>query len=265
MNFRMINGVMRDSDKFFFDLVGDNDFSNFLFQYYTVHKVPKFIYVNELPKNKILLESLLSTQAGFSVEIICPKRGKKKEIIDLILKNISLIHSKGGNPGLIELKEILHLSVIPNVIECFDISNHGDEFAVGSMSRFVDGKPDKFSYRKFIIKTVSGIDYFAMIGEIIKRRYLRLQEENSQLPDLILIDGGKGQLNAALKSLQSLGLHLDCISLAKENEEVYIPSQRNSIVISKDKSSLKILQHARDESHRFGVTYNRTIRINKIK
>jgi excinuclease ABC subunit C len=80
-----------------------------------------------------------------------------------------------------------------------------------------------------------------------------------------LIDGGKGQLNAALKSLQSLGLHLDCISLAKENEEVYIPSQRNSIVISKDKSSLKILQHARDESHRFGVTYNRTIRKNKIK
>jgi excinuclease ABC subunit C len=176
-----------------------------------------------------------------------------------------LIHSKGGNPGLIELKEILHLSVIPNVIECFDISNHGYEFAVGSMSRFVDVKPYKFSYIKFRIKTVSGRDDFAMIGDIIKRRYLRLQEENSQLPDLILIDGGKGQLNAALKSLQSLGLHLDCISLAKENEEVYIPSQRNSIVISKDKSSLKILQHARDESHRFGVTYNRTIRKNKIK
>lgn len=265
MNFRMINGVMRDSDKFFFDLVGDNDFSNFLFQYYTVHKIPKFIYVNEFPNNKILLESLFSKQVGFSVEILCPKRGKKKDIIDLILKNISLIHSKGGNPGLIELKEILHLSSIPNIIECFDISNHGDEFAVGSMSRFVDGKPDKSGYRKFRIKTISGRDDFAMIGEIIKRRYLRLQEENSQLPDLILIDGGKGQLNAALKSLQSLGLHVDCISLAKENEEVYVPNQRNSIIISKDKDALKILQHARDETHRFGVAYNRTIRKNKIK
>jgi len=265
MNFRMINGVMRDSDKFFFDLVGDNDFSNFLFQYYASHKIPKFILVSELPENKILLESLLSEQAGFSVEIICPQRGKKMDIINLILKNISLIHSKGGNIGLIELKEVLHLSTIPNIIECFDISNHGDDFAVGSMSRFVDGKPNKSGYRKFKIKTVSSRDDFAMISEIIKRRYLRLLEENSQLPDLILIDGGKGQLNAALKSLQSLGLHLDCISLAKENEEIFVPNQKNSIVISKDRSSLKILQHARDETHRFGVAYNRTIRTNQIK
>lgn len=130
----------------------------------------------------------------------------KKDIIDLILKNISLIHSNGGNPGLIELKEILHLSVIPNVIECFDISNHGDEFAVGSMSRFVNGKPDKSGYRKFRIKTVSGRDDFAMIGEVIKRRYLRLQEENSKLPDLILIDGGKGQLNLCTKVIAISGI-----------------------------------------------------------
>jgi len=265
MNFRMINGVIRDSDKFFFDLVGDNDFSNFLFQYYTVHKIPKFVFVSELPKNKSLLESLLSEQAGFQVEIIYPQRGKRKDIIDLILKNISLIHSKGGNIGLIELKEILHLSTVPNIIECFDISNHGDEFAVGAMSRFIDGKPNKSGYRKFKIKTVSGRDDFAMISEIIKRRYLRLLEENSQLPDLVLIDGGKGQLNAALKSIQSLGLHLDCISLAKENEEIFVPTQKTSIIISKEKPSLKILQHVRDETHRFGVAYNRTIRKNQIK
>ena len=265
MNFRMINGVMRDSDKFFFDLVGDNNFSNFLFQYYASHKIPKFIFVSELPENKILLESLLSEQAGFSVQIICPQRGKKMDIINLILKNISLIHSNGGDLGLIELKEILHLSTIPHIIECFDISNHGDDFAVGSMSRFVDGKPNKSGYRKFKIKTVSSRDDFAMISEIIKRRYLRLLEENSQLPDLILIDGGKGQLNAALKSLQSLGLHLDCISLAKENEEIFVPNQKNSIVISKDRPSLKILQYARDETHRFGVAYNQTIRKNQIK
>ncbi len=265
MNFRMINGVIRDSDKFFFDLVGDNSFSNFLYQYYSTHKIPKFILVNVLPNNQKLLESLLSEQSGFTVKILKPNKGKKRDIINLILKNIKLIHSKGGEPGLVELKEILNLPEIPNVIECFDISNHGADFAVGSMSRFVDGKPNKSGYRKFKIKTVSGRDDFAMIGEIIKRRYYRLLEEHSELPDLILIDGGKGQLNAAMKSLESLGLKLSCISLAKENEEVYIPKNKNPIIIPKKQSSLKILQYARDESHRFGVAYNRTIQKNQIK
>ena len=265
MNFRMINGVIRDSDKFFFDLVGDNSFSNFLFQYYSTHKIPKFILVSELPENYKLLESLLSEQAGFDVKILFPNKGKKKEIINLILKNINLVHSKGGDPGLIELKDILGLDVIPNIIECFDISNHGADFAVGSMSRFIGGKPNKSGYRKFKIKTVSGRDDFAMIGEIIKRRYYRLLEENSELPDLIVIDGGKGQLSAATKSLESLGTKIPCISLAKENEEIYLPKRKNPIIISKTKSSLKILQHARDETHRFGVAYNRTIRKNQIK
>ncbi len=265
MNFRMINGVIRDSDKFFFDLVGDNSFSNFLYQYYSTHKIPKFILVSTLPDNQKLLESLLSEQAGFTVKILAPNKGKKRDIINLILKNIELIHSQGGEPGLIELKEILNLPVIPNIIECFDISNHGTDFAVGSMSRFVSGTPNKSGYRKFKIKTVSGRDDFAMIGEIIKRRYYRLLEENSELPDLIVIDGGKGQLNAALKSLESLGLKLPCISLAKENEEVFVPKKKSPILIPKNKSSLKILQHSRDETHRFGVAYNRTIQKNRIK
>ena len=246
-------------------MVGDNSFSNFLFQYYTTHKIPKFVYVSNLPENKELLESLLSEQAGFSVKIQCPARGKRKEIIDLILKNIGLIQSKGGDPGLVELQELLGLPTVPKIIECFDISNHGEDFAVGSMSRFVDGKPNKSGYRKFKIKTVEGRDDFAMINEVIKRRYFRLLEEESQLPDLILIDGGKGQLNAALDSLQSLGLKTPCVSLAKENEEVFIPHQKTPIVIPKNKPSLKILQHARDETHRFGVAYNRTIRRNQIK
>ncbi|MBA4436965.1 MAG: excinuclease ABC subunit C [Nitrosopumilaceae archaeon] len=265
MNFRMINGVIRDSDKFFFDLVGDNTFSNFLYQYYSTHKIPKQIIVSELPENQKLLESLLSDQAGFSVKISTPTKGKKKDIMNLILKNIKLIHTKGGEPGLVELKDILHLPTIPNVIECFDISNHGEDFAVGSMAQFVNGKPNKSGYRKFKIKTVSGRDDFAMIGEVIKRRYYRLLEENSELPDLIVIDGGKGQLSAATKSLQALGLELPCISLAKENEEVYLPKIKKPVIIAKSKSSLKILQHARDETHRFGVAYNRTIRKNQIK
>jgi len=265
MNFRMIHGVIRDSDKFFFDLVGDNSFSTFLYQYYSTHKIPKFILVSELPENHTLLESLLSEQSGFEVKIIVPNKGKRKNIINLIMKNIQLIHSTGADPGLAELKDILNLPVIPNIIECFDISNHGDDFAVGSMSRFVGGIPDKSGYRKFKIKTVSGRDDFAMIGEIIKRRYYRLLEENSELPDLIVIDGGKGQLSAAMKSLASLGLKLPCISLAKENEEVYTPKNKTPIIIPKNKPSLKILQYARDETHRFGVAYNRTIRKNQIK
>ena len=265
MNFRMINGVIRDSDKFFFDLIGDNSFSNFLYQYYSTHKIPKHIIVNKLPENQKLLESLLSEQAGFSVKISTPTKGKKKDIMNLILKNIKLIHTKGGDPGLVELKDILHLPVIPNVIECFDISNHGEDFAVGSMAQFVNGKPNKSGYRKFKIKTVSGRDDFAMISEVIKRRYYRLLEENSELPDLIVIDGGKGQLGAAIKSLESLGLKLPCISLAKENEEVYLPKTKHPVIIEKSKSSLQILQHARDETHRFGVAYNRTIRKNQIK
>jgi len=265
MNFRMINGVIRDNDKYFFDMLGDNTFSNFLFQYYSTNKIPRLIIVSEIPENKQLLESLLSEQAGYAVRIICPKKGKKKEMVSLILKNIDLIHSKGGEPALKDLQDILNLPNIPNVIECFDISNHGEDFAVGAMSRFVDGKPNKSGYRKFKIKTVIGRDDFAMIGEIIKRRYLRLLEEKKQLPDLVLIDGGKGQLNAATKSLQSLGIKIPCVSIAKENEDLFLPNQKDPIQIPKQKESLKILQHARDESHRFGVSYNRSIRLSKIK
>ncbi len=265
MNFRMINGVIRDSDKFFFDLVGDNSFSNFLYQYYSTHKIPKLVIVSELPENQKLLESLLSEQAGFAVKITLPAKGKKKDIISLIIKNINLVHSKGGDPGLVELKDVLSLPTIPNVMECFDVSNHGDDFAVGSMSQFVGGKPNKSGYRKFKIKTVQGRDDFAMIGEIIKRRYYRLAEEGSEMPDLVVVDGGKGQLNAAVKSLAALGLELPCVSLAKENEEVFVPKRKTPIVISKTKPSLQILQHVRDETHRFGVAYNRTVRRNQIK
>ena len=102
-------------------------------------KIPKFIIVSEVPENQKLLESLLSEQSGFNVKIMTPTRGKKKDIMNLILKNIQLIHSKGANPGLVELQKILNLPSLPNIIECFDISNHGDEFAVGSMSSFVSG------------------------------------------------------------------------------------------------------------------------------
>ena len=215
--------------------------------------------------NPDLIESMLSERAGFRVQILVPARGKRREMVDLILKNIRLVQSKNGEPGLAELKEQLGLLVLPRVIECFDISNHGTDFAVGSMSRFVDGRPDKSGYRKFRIKTVSGRDDFAMISEVVQRRYYRLLKEDCDLPDLVVIDGGRGQLNAALKSLTFLGLKIQCISLAKENEEVYVPKRPKPVVIPRDKQSLKILRHARDEAHRFGVAYNKTIQKNQIR
>ncbi|MEX0657291.1 MAG: excinuclease ABC subunit UvrC [Nitrosopumilaceae archaeon] len=261
MTFRKTNGVIRDSDRFSFDLVGDNSFSNFLFQYYTTHKIPKTVVASQIPERKEFLESMLSENVGYSVEILVPKKGKRKEMIDLIMKNLDLIETKGAEPSLVELKEQIGLSEIPKVIECFDISNHGDTFAVGAMSRFVGGRPDKSGYRKFKIKTVKGRDDFAMIGEIIKRRYFRLSEEKQHFPDLIVIDGGKGQLNSALKSLQTLRVAIPCISLAKENEKIYVPKRKEPLVISRGSSALKILQYARDEAHRFGVSYNRNLQL----
>jgi len=266
MTFRQIHGVIRDSDKFSFELIADNSFSNFLFQYYTTHSIPKVIVVSETPEKKEFLESFLSEKAGFQVQILLPKRGKRKEIIELILKNINLIHAKGAEPGLIELQEKLSLPELPNVIECFDVSNYGCDYAVASMSQFVNGMPNKTGYRKFKIKTVKGRDDYAMIKEVIKRRYQKIKYENSNLPNLILIDGGKGQLNAALGSLKIVNLDIPCISLAKENEEVFIPKRKNPIMIPKHEPSLQILQHARDEAHRFGVAYNRNLRkLSKIE
>ena len=260
MSFRQRNGVIKDRNKFSFDLVGDNSFSSFLSQYYSTNPIPKYIVVSTMPSDKEILEEIFSRSAGFKVNIIVPTGGKRKEMVELIMKNVDLTISKGIDPALVELQENLNLDKIPKTIECFDISNHGTDFAVGSMSCFVDGKPFKSGYRKFRIKTVKGRDDFAMINEIVKRRYLRLKEEKSKMPDLILIDGGRGQLNAALDALKYGGISIPCVSLAKENEEVYHPNLKEPIVIPKSSPALKILQHARDEAHRFGVAYNRLLR-----
>jgi excinuclease ABC subunit C len=266
MSLRQTHGVIRDRNRFSFDLVGDNTFGNFLYQYYTSNPIPKNIVTSQIPKNKKFLENLLSEKTGFEVKVIVPKRGKRKEMIDLVMKNINLVQSKGMEPGISELQEELELQYPPKIIECFDISNHGVQYAVGSMSRFVDGKPDKSGYRKFKIKTVSGLDDYAMIAEIVKRRYYRLAEESLELPNLVLIDGGKGQLKAAEKSLQSVNVKVPCASLAKQNEEVYLPKRTKPVIMPRNSAALKILQHARDEAHRFGVAYNRNLRkLNNLK
>jgi len=260
MTFRQTHGVIRDSEKFWFDLVGDNNFTNFIYQYYTTHEIPKTVVVSEEINEKASLEKALSDRADFQVKIIVGNKGKRKEMINLILRNLELIKNKDAEPGLVELKDLLKIPTIPRVIECFDISNHGDEYAVGAMARFVDAKPDKSGYRKFKIKTVTGRDDFSMINEIVSRRYWRLRKEKGTFPDLIVIDGGKGQLSAAMSALKDVGINTPCISLAKENEEIFVPKRSKPIIIEKNKDSLKILQYARDETHRFGVAYNRKLR-----
>jgi len=260
MGLRQVNGVIKDRNRFLFDLVGDNSFSNFLSQYYSTNPIPRFIVTNEIPAKKEILEDLFSRTTGFKVSIIVPASGKRKEMVDLIMRNIAMYHSKGAEPALVELQEKLNLPEIPHIIECFDISNHGDSYAVGAMSRFLDGKPSKSGYRKFKIKAVEGRNDYAMIQEVIKRRYLKIRIEKAEMPNLILVDGGKGHLNAALNALKSIGVSVTCLSLAKENEEVYLPKIKEAIIIPKDNDALKILQHARDEAHRFGLSYNRLLR-----
>ena len=260
MSFRKTRGVIKDRNKFSFDLVGDNSFSNFLSQYYSTNAIPKHIVVSEMPDKKDILEEIFSRSVGFRVNIAIPSSGKRKEMLNLILRNIDLALSKGADPSVVELQEKLGLDSIPNRIECFDISNHGADYAVGSMSCIVDGKPLKSGYRKFKIKTVTGRDDFAMINEIVKRRYLRLRQEKSKMPDLVLIDGGRGQLHAAHDALRSAGVKIPVVSLAKENEEIYQYGHKSPIVLPKNSSALKVLQHARDEAHRFGVAYNRALR-----
>jgi excinuclease ABC subunit C len=260
MSFRLSNGVIKDRNKFSFDLVGDNTFSSFLSQYYSTNPIPRYVIASEIPEKKEILEEVFARSSGFTVRIMAPTTGKRREIIELIMRNITLAITKGADPALVELQERLGLQNIPRTIECFDISNHGEDYAVGSMSCMVDGKPHTSGYRKFKIKTVRGRDDFAMINEIVKRRYLRLKKEKSKMPDLVLIDGGSGQLNAALEALHAIGVDIPCVSLAKENEEVYQPRASKPLVMAKTNPALKVLQHARDEAHRFGVAYNRAIR-----
>src|SRR3990172_277915 len=260
MSLRQVNGVIKDRNRFSFDLVGDNSFSNFLSQYYSTNPIPRFIVTNKIPDKKDILEDIFSRTAGFKVSIIVPASGKRSEMIDLIMRNIAMYHSKGAEPALVELQEKLDLPEIPQIIECFDISNHGESYAVGAMSRFVDGRPSKSGYRKFRIKTVDGRNDYAMIHEVIKRNTIRLRIEKAEMPNLILVDGGKGHLKVALDALKSTGVNVPCISLAKENEEIYLSKIKEAVIIPKDNSALKILQYARDEAHRFGVSYNRTLR-----
>jgi len=159
-----------------------------------------------------------------------------------------------------QLQRALNLPRLPERIETFDISNIMGQQAVGSMVSFSCGKPDKSNYRRFRIKDVKGIDDFKMIAEIVKRRYRRLRNEGLVFPDLIVIDGGKGQLSAAVSELEKLEVKIPIVSLAKREEEIFVPKRRLSVRLSMNSLGLKLLQRMRDEAHRFAVSYHRKLR-----
>jgi excinuclease ABC subunit C len=166
---------------------------------------------------------------------------------------------------LAELARVLALPANPARIEGFDISNISGTFAVASMVSFCNGKPDRSNYRRYRIKTVTGQDDFACMAETVRRRYARLLAEAAALPDLILIDGGKGQLNAALGELATIGLtRIPVIGLAKEYEEIHRPGEAEPLRLSDDSGALKLLQRVRDESHRFANTYNAQLRLKRM-
>jgi excinuclease ABC subunit C len=260
------HGVIMDRRKFDFELVGDNSLGTFLTQYYSSTPViPKYIYVNELPEAKAVIETSLERLSGHEVRIIRISESfhnkEKKDLMNLVLRNLNLIRD-GNNPSLLDLKRELGLRTTPSVIDCFDISNFGTAFAVGSRVRFVNGKPSKEGYRRFKIKSISGQNDFAMISEIVSRSYSSVSGKDS-LPDLIVIDGGTGQLRSALSAISKLGLDIRCVSLAKEKEEVYTHLLKKSIRLPATSSALMLLRHIRDEAHRFGLQYN--IKLRAIK
>ena len=164
-----------------------------------------------------------------------------------------------------QLQRALNLPRLPQRIETFDISNIMGEQAVGSMVSFFNGKPDKNNYRRFRIREVEGIDDFKMIAEIVRRRYRRLKNEGLSFPDLIVIDGGKGQLSAAHGELLALEIHIPIIAIAKREEEIFMPKRRDPIRLAHDSLGLKLLQRLRDEAHRFAIQYHRTLKRKEVK
>ncbi len=207
-------------------------------------------------------------------ENVVPQIGDKKKLIDLSLKNalyqkrekeISKEERKTKkNEVLHILQENLRLNQYPKIIECFDNSNFQGTSPVASMVRFVDGKPEKKGYRHFNIKTVIGSNDFASMKEIVGRRYKRIMEEEGEYPQLIIVDGGKGQLSSACEALQELGLYgkIPIIGIAKRLEEIYYPEDPLPLLISKKSPALLLIQRIRDEAHRFAITFHRQKRSN---
>lgn len=221
----------------------------------------------EIEDEEIILD-WLNSKAEKSVKMHIPKKGALHSLLKMSIENAALQlkeiqlqkMKREGNIAytLSSLKRDLRLKNVPNKIECFDISNLQGTDTVASMVVFENGKPKRSLYRKYIIKSVSGPDDFESMNEVISRRYKRLLEENGKLPELIMVDGGKGQLSSAVFALKKLEIkNYEIIGLAKRLEEIFLPNEPDAVLLPKTSSSLKLLQQIRDEAHRFAITFHR--------
>ena len=258
---------------------GDEPFSEiisqFLLQFYVgMANIPKEIIIMDEADDVDNIELLLQQQSGHAVKIHVPRRGEKLKQGQLAKMNAEetigrhreLTHREWerSEGALTELMQIVGMDVFPHRIECFDNSHIQGRDTVGSMVVFIDGKPDKTLYRRFRTKqNTDGDDYLAM-REHLTRRFRRTidgDEKFAELPDLLIVDGGRGQLNVALEVLNDFGLaYISCIGLAEKNEEIVLPNEEESVILARSSPVLQLLQRARDEAHRFAITYHRNLR-----
>ena len=272
---RVRNGRIFGREKVSLQNVDENEsivFASVISRFYMdTDFLPKEITVSVLPDEQNELEEWLSEKKGGRVVIRQPQRGDKAKEVRMSYQNAKLllgewlINRKKRRelvPKMVnQLQEDLQLKAPPRRIEAFDISHLGGTNTVASMVCFVDGKARKSEYRKFKIKTVVGIDDFAAMREVVHRRYLRVKKEKGSLPDLILIDGGKGQLSMAVSALRELGLdYIPIVGLAKRLEEVFVPGISDPQSIHKQSPGLILLRRIRDEAHRFAITFQRSKR-----
>ncbi len=231
--------------------------------------VPRELLIESEIPERALLEEWLSTRRGTQVRIRVPQRGEKVRLLELVQRNARLAfdlewkHPRQQSQEILRaLRDLLDLELPPRRIECFDISNISGSDIVASMVSFEDARPKKSEYRKFRIKSVSGApDDFASMREVIGRRYKRLLEEGKDLPDLVLVDGGKGQLGAAAQALDELGLgDQPLASLAKREELIFVRGQNAAIALEHSSPVLQLVQRVRDEAHRFAIGFHRKTR-----
>ena len=258
---------------------GDEPFSEiisqFLLQFYVgMANIPKEIIIMDEADDVDNIELLLQQQSGHAVKIHVPRRGEKLKQGQLAKMNAEetigrhreLTHREWerSEGALTELMQIVGMDVFPHRIECFDNSHIQGRDTVGSMVVFIDGKPDKTLYRRFRTKQNTGGDDYLAMREHLTRRFRRTidgDEKFAELPDLLIVDGGRGQLNVALEVLNDFGLaYISCIGLAEKNEEIVLPNEKESVILARSSPVLQLLQRVRDEAHRFAITYHRNLR-----
>ena len=270
--FQMRDGQVQARREFSFEGIREEDaefLASCLTRYYeSVDFIPETICVPMAPASRDVLEEWLSERKGSKVAVLVPQRGPRRRLLETAAKNARISfeamfrapHTHGVE--ILEgLQEALGLDEPPHRIECFDISHIQGTDQVASLVVWEAGRPKRTDFRRFRIKTLEGSDDFAAMAEVVGRRYTRLLKEGKPLPDLVLIDGGKGQLSSAVAVLDRLGVgHVQVAAIAKREEEVFLDGRKESVRIPHDSPILHLIQRIRDEAHRFAVTYHRKVR-----